>query len=78
MKNAKLLSGLHGITGIVCVLMGTLPIIAVMAGENISEHFSGFVAFMFFGISLCFIFPIIRSIDKRLSDIEERMNQSDR
>ena len=78
MKNAKLLSGLHGITGIVCVLMGTLPIIAVMEGKNISEDFSGFVAFMFLGISLCLIFPIIRSIDKRLSDIEERMNQSDR
>jgi len=78
MKNAKLLLGLHGITGIVCVLMGTLPIIAVMAGENISEHFSGFVAFLFLGMSLSIIFPIIRSIDGRLSNIEAKMNQSDR
>ena len=78
MKTSDLLWGLRIITVIVYGLMLVLPIRAFfIKHEDVSKCLDGIVVFLFLGISLCLIFSLIRSIDKRLSTIEETMRKND-
>lgn len=75
MKNPNPLYSLRFITGMVLVLTGTLPIVALIEREKIASEF--IFLLMFLGISLYLICRILKSIDKRLSDIEAKTNKSD-
>jgi hypothetical protein len=76
MRNANPLLGLKITTAIVGFTMVMFPIIARLEGKRIDAYV--FCSTLFLFCSLCIIHSVFKSIDKRLSDIEEKMNQNDR
>lgn len=76
MKTSDLLWGLRIITVIVYGLIVVLPIRAVyIKHEDVSKCLDGIVVLLFLGISLVLIFALIRSMDKRLSALEEKISR---
>jgi len=75
MRKINPLYSLKIITGIVCLTMVILPIVARLEGKRMDSYF--LFSILFLGMSLCIIYSVCKSIDKRLSDIEEK-NQNDR
>ena len=75
MKKANPISSLLMITVTICVLMGALPIIALIEGGNQKDDFDGFT-FVFLGMSMMVIYSTVKSIDRRLANIERQMKHS--
>lgn len=76
MKKANPLSSLRFLTVLICGLMGAAPIIALIEDGSLKDDLSGYAVFAFLGMSMAVIYSAVRSIDRRLSNIEQQLEQS--
>jgi predicted membrane protein len=76
MKNVNPLYALKITAAIIGFTIVALPIVARLEGKRLDVHI--FLPMVFIFSSLCVIHSVFKSIDRRLSDIEQRMNQKDR
>jgi len=76
MRYSNPLFSLKIITGIVCFAMVILLIVARLEGKRIDSNF--LFPLLLLGSSLCIIYVVFKSIDRRLSDIEEKIGRKDK